>query len=68
MFLARSRCGKVNIIEATYNDRECLKCKIHVSHLSPNRIKAVDETDGYIYFSFYEWLNIDISLVMITEK
>ena len=68
MFLALCRCGKVNIIEAIYNEHECFECKIHVFHLSQNRIKAVDETDGYIYFSFYERLNIDISLVMIIEK
>ena len=54
IFLARSRCGKVDIIEAIYNERECLECKIHVSHLSPNRMKAVDE-NRRIHLFFILW-------------
>ena len=43
MFLALCHCGKVDIIEAIYNKHGCLECKIHVPHLSQNRIKTVDE-------------------------
>ena len=51
MFLALCHCGKVDIIEAIYNKHGCLECKIHVPHLSQNRIKTVDEkqTDTFIF-------------------
>ena len=54
MFLALCRCRKVDIIEAIYNEYGCLECKIHVSHLSQNRMKTVDE-NRRIHLFFILW-------------